>query len=152
MGRRAAREIAMKLLYQFDIQKENKREQFEYIISQNKVTNNDVKYLLDITEGVETYFQTLNEIIEKHIKGWTISRLSKVDLAILRLSTYEIKYRDDIPISVSINEAVELAKELGSDKAYAFVNAVMGKIYNNQISKSGEGDVKFEIKGRGDTL
>ena len=128
MGRRAAREIAMKLLYQFDIQKENKREQFEYIISQNKVTNNDVKYLLDITEGVETYFQTLNEIIEKHIKGWTISRLSKVDLAILRLSTYEIKYRDDIPISVSINEAVELAKKFSSEEASMFINGILGKI------------------------
>ncbi|RCX16801.1 NusB antitermination factor [Anaerobacterium chartisolvens] len=66
--------------------------------------------------------------MEKYSKGWKINRISRVDISILRLSIYEIGFRDDIPFNVSINEAVELAKKYSNEEAGAFINGILGKI------------------------
>ena len=74
----------------------------------------------------------LDEIISKNLKlGWTIDRLSRVTLAILRLCVYEIKYLDDIPSSVSVNEAVEIAKVYDTEEAPAFINGVLSGVLKN---------------------
>lgn len=75
----------------------------------------------------------INDYIKKYAPKYPIDKIAKVDLAILQLAVYELIIEKKQPPKVIINEAVELAKEMGSDKAYAFVNAVMGKVYNNQI-------------------
>ncbi|MDO8741794.1 MAG: transcription antitermination protein NusB, partial [Candidatus Roizmanbacteria bacterium] len=75
-------------------------------------------------------------LIKKYAPKYPLDKIAKVDLAILQLAVYELMFEKKQPAKVIIDEAVELAKELGSDKAYAFVNAVMGKVYNNQINKS----------------
>jgi N utilization substance protein B len=67
-------------------------------------------------------------LIESNITGWAKERIAKVDLAILRLALYEIQFRDDIPDSVAINEAIELAKKYSTDESGGFVNGVLGKI------------------------
>nr|WP_317358824.1 transcription antitermination factor NusB [uncultured Tyzzerella sp.] len=69
----------------------------------------------------------IDENIEKYSKGWDINRIDKTELAILRLAIYEIIF-DDVPKKVAINEAIELAKEYGSEKSYRFINAILGKI------------------------
>ena len=61
-------------------------------------------------------------------QGWKLSRLAKVDLAILRLAVYEMKYDEDVPVGVAINEAVELSKKLGGDESPAFINGILGKL------------------------
>jgi len=71
----------------------------------------------------------INDYIKKYAPKYPIDKIAKVDLAILQLAVYELMIENKQPAKVIIDEAVELAKELGSDKAYAFVNAVMGKIY-----------------------
>lgn len=128
MGRRASREIAMKLLYQLEIQKDDREEQINRVIEENEVSESDKKYILDVTEGVTSNKDYIDNLIEKNAKGWKLNRISKVDLSILRLGTYEISYRDDIPFNVAINEAVELAKRYSGEDAGAFINGILGKI------------------------
>lgn len=136
MGRRASRELAMKLLYQLEIQKEDKEEQIETVLEENNVTENDRKYIIDVINGVNDNIEQIDKTVEKYSKGWKLNRISKVDLAILRLSIYEICYRDDIPLNVSINEAVELAKKYSSDDAGAFINGILGKVTKIRVLPS----------------
>ena len=128
MGRKASRELAMKLLYQIEIQKSDKEKQIEDVLKENKLSENDRLYILNVVSGVNDNLGYIDGMIEKHSKGWKINRISKVDLSILRLSIYEISFRDDIPYSVSVNEAVELAKKYSSEDAGAFVNGILSKI------------------------
>ena len=128
MGRRASREIAMKLLYQLEIQKNDRDDQVKMSLEENILSENDSKYISDIIDGVQKNLSYIDKLIEKHSKGWKINRLSKVDLSILRLSIYEISYREDIPHNVSINEAVELAKKYSGEEAGAFINGILGKV------------------------
>lgn len=128
MGRRASRETAMKLLYQLELQRDDKDEQINYVLEENALMENDKNYLLDVIEGVHKNLELIDKTIEKYSKGWKINRISKVDLSILRLSIYEISFRADIPFNVSINEAVELAKRYSNEDAGAFVNGILGKV------------------------
>ena len=79
-------------------------------------------------------FKTINESIEKYAPKFPIDKIAKVDLAIMQLSIYELLIEKKEPAKAIINEAVELAREMGSDKAYGFVNAVLGKIYEQKQS------------------
>lgn len=128
MGRKASREVAMKLLYQLDIQKEDREDQITNAVEENGLEAGDKKYVLDIVNGTYKNLDIIDKSIEESTSGWTLSRISKVDLAILRLAVYEIKYRQDIPVNVSINEAVELAKKYSGDESGSFVNGVLGKV------------------------
>ena len=128
MGRRAAREIAMKLVYQLEIQRESREEQIRQTLEEETLTENDTNYIVDVVEGVYKNVEQIDKTIEMHSKGWKLSRISKVDLSILRLSIYEICFRNDIPLNVSINEAVELAKSYSGEESSSFVNGILGKV------------------------
>jgi len=137
LGRREARENAMKLLYQVQIQKDDIEEQIDRFIDEHEITREqDKEYLLDVVNGVIKNVEELDSLIAKHAKGWTIQRMPKVDLAIMRLSCFEMKYRNDIPVNVSINEAVELAKKYSGEQSKTFVNGVLGKIYAELADKA----------------
>ena len=81
-----------------------------------------------LAQGVENHEAVIDEMIEKYIRGWKIGRLSKVALSTLRLSVYEILFEEEIPNSVSINEAVELAKKYGGAEDAPFINGVLGSL------------------------
>lgn len=82
----------------------------------------------ELFEGVSSMEQELDDVINKYSKGWKANRLPKVNLAILRLAIYEIKYLDDVPNSVAINEAVELAKKYSGEGDYSFINGILGSV------------------------
>ncbi|NLK86994.1 MAG: transcription antitermination factor NusB [Clostridiaceae bacterium] len=128
MGRRASREMAMKLLYQLEIQKDDREAQKERFFEENSLAPNDKAYINDIIDGVFANNESISNLIEKHSKGWKISRISKIDLSIMRLSIYEICFRSDIPYNVSVNEAVELAKRYSGEEAGSFINGILSKI------------------------
>ncbi len=128
MSRRTARDQGFKLLYQVDIHKGNEEEILETFFDENKVTEKDRTYIQEVVHGTLEVTGEIDKLIESNAKGWKINRISKVNLAILRLAIFEILKRDDIPISVSINEAVELAKNYDNEKSGAFVNGVLGAI------------------------
>lgn len=135
MGRRASREVAMKLLYQMEIQKEDREEQKRLFFEENNAAGIDKNYIDNVIDGVYTNIGFIDNLIESHSMGWKIGRISKLDLSILRLSIYEICFRDDIPYNVSINEAVELAKKYSSNEAGSFINGILSKIpKRNEIS------------------
>ena len=85
-------------------------------------------YIINAFKGVYENVEELDSVIEKYLTNWTIDRLSKVALAVLRLAIYEIKFMDDIPESVSIDEAVELCKKYSTTDDASFVNGLLGSI------------------------
>ena len=85
-------------------------------------------YILSVTEKAVEKEEEINSAIEKQLVGWTLKRISKVSLAVLRLAVCEMLYFDDIPVSVSINEAVEITKKYSTDQDASFVNGVLGSV------------------------
>jgi len=128
MGRRVSRELAMKLLYQMEFQKDDREAQKKLFFEENTISEKDSAYINDVVDGVYSHFEYINNMIEVHSKGWKISRISRIDLSIMRLSIYEIRFREDIPYSVSVNEAVELAKKFSNEDAGSFVNGILSNI------------------------
>ncbi|MFO7294505.1 MAG: transcription antitermination factor NusB [Caldicoprobacter sp.] len=126
MARKDAREVAMKLLYQKDMSGEADIDLLLKMEPHYSIHENDREYILNLLNLFETHAEEIDGHIRSFSKGWEFSRIAKVDLAILRLALCEILYRDDIPVSVSINEAVELAKKFSNDKSGRFVNGVLG--------------------------
>lgn len=92
-------------------------------------------YARSIALGVEEKKDILDELIEKYSKGWKVKRLPKVNLAILRLAAYEILFVDDVPESVAINEAVELAKKYSGESDYSFINGVLGALVKGEVKE-----------------
>lgn len=130
MNRTLIRENAFKLIYSLEIQKaENIEDQIQLYIESNEIQNEEAKkYIKEVTQGIEKEHETIKELIQKNLKSnWKIERISKVDLSILKLAIYEIKYTD-IPYKVAINEAVELAKKYGEDNSKTFVNGILASI------------------------
>lgn len=161
MSRKLAREIAFKIVFsnnfQFEdveidnlenVEETRKTQLLENIIGDKnseedtKNVNDDIsaedkKYITEVTEGVADKLDELDEKIKPYLKGWTMDRIGKTDLAILRLAVYEIFYRDDIPYKVSINEAVELAKAFCDDSSPSFINGVLAGVISS-LSESEE--------------
>ncbi len=111
MGRKKARDCAFKCIYQLEFDKDKSVEdilKFYYI--ENEVDTEEKDYIEKVLIGVKENLNIIDEIILSKLKNWSIQRIAKIDLAILRLAIYEIKYMKDIPKKVSANEAVELAK------------------------------------------
>lgn len=88
----------------------------------------EVDYIVQKTEKIMAMIPELDTMVNEHSVGWQTERMGKVDLTIIRLAVYEMKYDDDIPVSVAINEAVELAKRYGSENSPAFINGVLAKM------------------------
>ena len=92
-------------------------------------------YARSIALGVEEKKDNLDGLIEKYSKGWKVKRLPKVNLAILRLAAYEILFVDDVPESVAINEAVELAEKYSGESDYSFINGVLGALVKGEVKE-----------------
>ena len=129
MKKSATREQTFKLLYSLEVQKEYNEEQIELYIQQNEIEDDEaVNYIMKYAKGIIEKRELLQEEISKYLKeDWTIDRISKVNLSILELAIYEIKY-DDTPYKVAINEAVELAKKYGDNTSSSFVNGILASV------------------------
>jgi len=128
VSRKLAREMAVCFLFQVEFQKENIKEQVEDFIESYGESNYDKDYFLEVINGVLNSLKEIDALIEARAKDWTIDRIAKHDLPILRVAVYEMKHREDIPVGVSINEAVELAKKYGTDDSPRFINGLLGQI------------------------
>ncbi len=132
MNRSAIREQAFKLIYSLEIQKqEDLEEQIKLYIESNNINEEKAQeYIKDSVWGINDNKNEIVENIEKNLKeDWKLERISKIDLAILKLAIYEIKYTDT-PFKVVINEAVELAKKYGEDSSKNFVNGILASVVN----------------------
>ena len=129
MSRTEIRELAFKLVYSLEIQKaESLDEQINVYIETNEITSNKtIQYIRDIVFGIDKNREYILDIISIILDSkWTIDRIAKIDLSILKLAIYEMKFKD-IPFKVEINEAVELAKKYGEDKSSKFINGALAK-------------------------
>ena len=135
MNRSAIREQAFKLIYSLEIQKQKElTEQIDLYIESNKITDKDAQeYIKDAVLGIENNKEEIIENIQKNLKSdWKLERISKIDLSILKLAIYEIKYKD-IPFKVVINEAVELAKKYGEDSSKNFINGILASVVKENV-------------------
>lgn len=129
MNRSKVREETFKLLYSLQISKEEVKEQIDFFIEVEEITDKEAKkYINNTILGIEKEEKNIESQIEQNIKaGWTISRISKIDLTLLKLGIYEIIYTK-LPYKVVINEVVELSKKYGDDSSKSFVNGVLASI------------------------
>ncbi|WP_291578996.1 transcription antitermination factor NusB [Clostridium sp. UBA6640] len=130
MNRKKSREIAMKLLFEMSINKESYTDIVESFKENTDIKLDDVDfgYIIRILKTTNENIILIDETIEKNLVKWSLSRLSKMNLAILRIAICEILFEDDIPEKVSVNEAIELAKKYGEDNASSFINGVLNSI------------------------
>lgn len=92
------------------------------------ISDNEQQYIINKYDDIVSHMSEIDGIINDNAKGWSTDRLGKVELTILRLAVYEIKYDNDIPVSVAIDQDVELSKRFGRDESYSFINGILASV------------------------
>ena len=133
MNRSQIREQAFKLLYQIEIQKEICDEDIALFLENNQIKSKEaIDYIEDVVKGTQKENKSIVKEIEKNLKqDWTIDRVSKINLALLKLAIYEIKYKN-LPYKVVINEVVELAKKYGEETSKVFINGILASVVKGE--------------------
>ena len=136
MNRTKSRELAFKLIYTREMQKEVGEDELEIFLESNEIEDEEVKeYLKDILFGVSENEEKINELIKKNLKeNWKIERVSKINLSLLKVAIYEILYKN-LPYKVAINEVVELAKKYSDEQGAPFINGVLASIVKDNLQK-----------------
>lgn len=132
-GRRLSRELALKVLFQIDLVNTNMEEALKYNFESNELSKEVKEFTIILVRGVISNLAEIDQEIKSYTNNWSLERITNIDRNILRVAIYEILYINNIPKSVSINEAVELAKKYSTKSSFSFVNGVLGKI--NKIDK-----------------
>lgn len=137
MSRRKARDITFKYVYSTLYGECTVEDVIESIITADAqeieaLEGEEKKYFEKVSQGIKENMEAIDKMILSKLKNWTIERIFKIDLAILRLAVYEIMYFDDMPTKVAVNEAVELAKKYGNDASSNFVNGVLREIIKDK--------------------
>ena len=129
MQRSAMRELAFKLLYEIEMQKDSSDDQFQMFIENNEINDENVKkYLLDIKNGIQLNQDEINSLITSNLKdNWSLNRISKINVSLIKLAIYEMVYKK-LPYKVAINEVVELAKRYADESAPVFINGILASI------------------------
>ena len=135
LGRREERQQAFDLVFERLFRDDSAEEVFEDAV--NARGEEISGYARTIVKGVEEHIDEIDKVIEENLKGWKKNRISKISLTILRIAVFEMLYVKDVPVSVSINEAVELAKNYATETDGSFVNGVLGSVAK-KTGKSGE--------------
>ena len=140
MRRREQREHIFKLLFmtEFNSEEEMSEQLSLYFDSLEELSEKDQEYMRAKYNHVLEHRGEIDTILNETSKGWKTKRMSRVDLNALRLAVYELKFDEDVPTGVAINEAVELAKRFGSDTSGSFVNGILGKIANSESEEKSE--------------
>ncbi|MFP2930394.1 transcription antitermination factor NusB [Pyxidicoccus sp. 3LG] len=130
-ARRTGRERALQALYQLEMAPATVAEALESAWTASEETKRDpdaVRFARELVEGVQAHREEIDQLIERHSHNWRLDRMSRIDRNVLRLGIFELKYRPDIPRKVSINEAVELGKNFGTEESSAFVNGLLDRV------------------------
>ncbi|PWX66177.1 transcription antitermination factor NusB [Clostridium perfringens] len=133
MNRVKSREYLLQLAYQMETTSETALETFNSFMENEDISKDDLDlaYIKSGLLGIEENKEKLDSLIESQLVKWKLNRISKVNLSILRISTYEILFAEDVPGKVSINEAIELCKKYSDNKSVSFINGVLDKVYKN---------------------
>ena len=128
------RECAFKLVYEIEVQKEFNEELVTLYLDNNEITDKNArKYVRKLVRGIQSNDSEIEKVIVEKLKpDWPIERISKVNIAILKIAIYEILYAD-VPYKISINEAIELAKTYGEDSSASFINGVLANVVKENL-------------------
>ena len=142
MSRSTAREVAMMMIYSQMMGGEDTPTQVcEKVDGIDALTKDESRFAEELATGVLSHTEMLDGRIGAHAVGWSVDRIARVDLAILRLAVYEMFCRDDVPTGAAINEAVELSKRFGGDdKSASFVNGILGAIAREADGAPADGE------------
>lgn len=129
MQRSAMRELAFQLIYGIEIQKEVPEDVLQLFFENNNVVEEEVQdYLKEIQTGIKAHEEEINELISHNLKkNWSLNRISKINLSLIKIAIYEMLYLD-LPYKIAINEVVELAKKYADDSAPVFINGILASV------------------------
>ena len=141
MSRRNGRVIAFQALYSWDVNAVPLEEllEFSWVDSAvlDRMGSDNLLFTKLLISGTIENIEEIDSVIKKHLTAkWSFERISKVDLAVLRLSVYPLLYQKDMPASIIIDEAIDISKEFGSDDSFKFINGVLDSIKNAYRSES----------------
>ena len=139
--RRKSRELALQALYQGEQAGQNGLLVFEEFCDHFQVNKKAIPYAKKLLDGVQEKADAINQLICKYAENWRLERMSVIDRNILRLAVYEVHYQADVPVSVAINEAVEIAKRFSTDDSAPFINGILDGVAKEKI-KDAEDTVK----------
>ena len=142
--RRRAREIALQVLYQLDISREDPREALDLYFENFRPSEKAREFCQRLIEGVLQNQEGIDRFIEENAENWTLKRMAVVDRNILRVATFELMHCPDIPFKASLNEAIELAKKYSSDDSSAFINGILDRIHT--LAASGLSETPADSK------
>ena len=128
--RRRAREIALQVLYQLDIDQGVPQEALAVYFENFRPSEKAREFCQRLIEGVSQHREEIDRLIEENAENWTLKRMAVVDRNILRVATFELMHCPDIPFKASLNEAIELAKKYGNDDSGAFINGILDKVHS----------------------
>ncbi len=135
LARRKARRIAVQALYSWEMNRVPVKEllTFEWMQEKDRA-DADVNFARILTSGTIEQIDEIDSLIDAHLDNWNMDRVSRVDLAILRISTYSLRYQPDIAIQITIDEAIELARSLSTDDSFRFINGVLDAVRKTIVS------------------
>lgn len=148
--RRTARELALKILFQVEVGKFTADEALETSFEQVKPAAEDRSYADELVRGVVRHAAELDQVISELARGWSLERLAKVDKNVLRLGLYELAHHRDLPASVVMNDAVEIAKKYSTDESGKFVNGILGSFLRRRDQPAPGTAAESETETRAD--
>ena len=129
MSRILAREYCFKLVFEYQFLAQKDEDYLTEVFEDDKLTDEDRKYITESYQDILNHENEINEMIRNNLKDYTLERLYKIDLAILKVAVYELKFSsENLPNSVIIDSAVELAKKYSTDNSYKFINGILASI------------------------
>lgn len=142
MKRRKAREHALQILFQLDIRKEKPSAVvLKHLWAEYRPDDEVKAFAEEIIKGTYKHLSEINSLIHQCAKNWTLDRMAVVDRNVIRMAVYEILFRMDIPTSVTINEAIEIAKKYGTEESASFVNGILDSVARS-TGKLDEGKIE----------
>jgi N utilization substance protein B len=127
-SRRKSRELALQILFELDLNQVDVQKAIEQFWKTFEFSKDLREFSERIVEGVSQHREEVDQLIKKHAKNWSLSRIDRVDRNILRAAIFELTHCPDIPPKVAINEAIELSKKFGSEKSPSFINGILDKV------------------------
>lgn len=134
-SRREGRELALQALYSFDLNPMELRQSLVLFWENNRSAPTVRDFAEQLVLGVTEHRDEIDRIIEEKSKNWSLGRMARIDLNILRIAVYELHHRPDIPKNVTINEAIEVAKKFGTDESAAFINGIIDEVASHVPDK-----------------
>ena len=136
--RRRSRESALQVLYQWDLTQQDTQKGLAHFKEHFSLKEESDPFLEQIVRGVLTHRKEIDRLIEQYSENWRLDRIAPIDHTILRIAIFELLYCDEIPPKVTLNEAVDLGKQYGSEDSGRFINGILDRIMNEVVQKPGK--------------